>query len=50
MNKSPRYNQQTEQASASLKLRKYVATKSWKLPVTASMSKNKYWQVQWVPC
>ena len=50
MNKSPRYNQQAEQSSASLKLRKYVSTKTWKVAVTTSISKNKYWQIHRVPC
>ena len=31
---------------ASLKLRKYVFTKAWKVAVTASISEN----VLWVPC
>ena len=41
MNKSLQHNQQTEPSSASLKLRKYVFTKTWKVAVTASTSENK---------
>ena len=39
MNKSPHFNQQT--GTASLKLRNYVFTKTWKLTITASISENK---------
>ena len=41
MNKSSQYNQQqTEPNSASLKLRNYVFTKTWKLAI--AISENKY--------
>ena len=49
MNKSSQYNQQqTEPKSASLKLRNYVFTKTWKLAI--AISGSKYKEIVGVPC
>ena len=55
MNKSSQYNQQqTEPKSASLKLRNYVFTKTWKQAIALHcnryISENKYKEIAGVPC